>query len=109
MINKMKRALDQTEHRGNPEVNAARLEEYFQNQRQAIIAYSGGVDSALLAFAAHRALKDKMVAVLADSPSLARREYRHAIDFAQTYGIPLQIIRTGEMQDPEYQANRPFI
>jgi uncharacterized protein len=47
-----------------------------------------------------------MVAVLADSPSLARREYRQAIDFAQAHGIPLQIIRTGEMQDPNYLANR---
>ena len=107
MINKMKPALAQAEHRSNPEVSAAtRLEEYFRNQQQAIIAYSGGVDSALLAFAAHRALKDNMLAVLADSPSLARREYRHAIDFAQTHGIALQIIRTGEMQDPNYQANR---
>jgi uncharacterized protein len=64
------------------------------------------VDSALLAFAAHRTLKDEMVAVLADSPSLARREYRNAINFAQTHGIPLQIIRTGELQNPEYRANR---
>ena len=59
-----------------------------------------------MAFAAHRALSDTMVAVLADSPSLARREYRSAINFAQTHGIPLQIIRTGEMQNPKYQANR---
>lgn len=98
--------LDQAEHNINPRLNAAKLEEYFKNRQRAIIAYSGGVDSALLAFAAHRALGGTMVAVLADSPSLARREYRNAINFAQTHGIPLQIIRTGELQNPKYRANR---
>ena len=102
----MRPALDQTEHDMNQRLNAAKLDEYFKSRQQAIIAYSGGVDSALLAFAAHRALKNDMVAVLADSPSLARREYRNAVNFAQDHGIPLQIIRTGEMRNPEYQANR---
>lgn len=71
----------------------------------ALIAYSGGVDSALLAYSAHLALDDNMVAALADSPSLSRREYRHAVNFAQEHGIPLQIIRTTEMEDPHYLAN----
>jgi uncharacterized protein len=105
-IAKMEPLADQTEHKMNPELNAARLDDYFKSQQRAIVAYSGGVDSALLAYAAHRALKDGMVAVLADSPSLARREYRAAINFAQLHGIPLQIIRTGEMQNPKYQANQ---
>jgi len=55
---------------------ATKLNQYFKAQQYAIIAYSGGVDSALLAYAAHRALGNNMVAVLADSPSLARREDR---------------------------------
>jgi pyridinium-3,5-biscarboxylic acid mononucleotide sulfurtransferase len=46
-----------------------------------------------------------MVAALADSPSLARREYRSAVNFARNHGIPLQIVRTDEMQNPFYQAN----
>jgi uncharacterized protein len=46
-----------------------------------------------------------MVAVLADSPSLARREYRFAVNFAQTHGMPLQVIRTREMDNPKYQVN----
>jgi len=103
---KMNPVLDRIEPNMNPKLKAAELEEYFKGRRHAIIAYSGGVDSALLAFAAHRALGDAMVAVLADSASLARREYRSAIDFAQTHGIPLQIIRTGELQNPKYQANQ---
>jgi uncharacterized protein len=64
------------------------------------------VDSSLLAYAAHRALGDRMVAVLADSPSLSRREYREAIAFARNHGIPLQIVRTDEMKNPFYQANK---
>jgi uncharacterized protein len=47
-----------------------------------------------------------MLAALADSPSLARREYRHAVAFAKDHDIPLQIIDTREMQNPFYAANR---
>jgi uncharacterized protein len=90
----------------DPRLSAEKLEAYFKARQLAIIAYSGGVDSALLAYAAHRALKEGMVAVLADSPSLSRREYRFAINFAQTHGIPLQIIRTREMENPNYQHNQ---
>ena len=90
----------------DPQVGAEKLEAYFKAQKHAIIAYSGGVDSALMAYAAHRALENDMVAVLADSPSLARREYRFAKKFAQTHGMPLQIIRTREMDNPSYQANQ---
>ena len=83
-----------------------KLKDYFAGYEGAIIAYSGGVDSALLAFVAHLTLKKNMIAVLADSPSLARREYRHALDFANTYGIPLHIVETKEMQNPFYGANQ---
>jgi uncharacterized protein len=98
--------LDNIEQNVDPQLCAEKLDEYFKAQQHAIIAYSGGVDSALLAYAAHRALADDMVAVLADSPSLARREYRFAVNFAQTHGMPLQILRTREMENPQYQVNR---
>jgi uncharacterized protein len=84
---------------------AQELSDYFFKKRHAIVAYSGGVDSALLAFAAHQALGNQMLAALADSPSLARKEYRLAVNFAQEHGIPLRIIRTSEMEDPRYLAN----
>jgi uncharacterized protein len=87
-------------------LSAQKLEEHLKKMQQAMIAYSGGVDSALLAFAAHRVLGERMVAVLADSASLSRREYRNALGFAQQHGIPLQIIRTPELEDPSYQANQ---
>jgi len=102
----MRTELDNPDHAANPVLYAENLTKFFKSQQRAIVAYSGGVDSALLAYAAHRALEDGMVAVLADSPSLSRREYRQAINFAQTHRIPLQIIRTREMDNPAYQVNR---
>jgi uncharacterized protein len=89
-----------------PRQSAQKLEAHLKKKQQTMVAYSGGVDSALLAFAAHRVLGERMVAVLADSASLARREYRNALDFAQKHGIPLQIVRTRELDDPSYRANQ---
>lgn len=85
---------------------ATKLKTYFSGHEGAVIAYSGGVDSALLAYVAHLALGNKMLAALADSPSLSRKEYRHAVAFAKNHEIPLQIINTREMQNPHYAANR---
>jgi uncharacterized protein len=76
-----------------------------------MVAYSGGVDSAFLAATAHRVLGAKMLAVLADSPSLARRDMEQAGDFARSLGMPLQVVATEELDRPEYarnDANRCF-
>jgi len=70
-----------------------------------MVAYSGGVDSAYLAAAAHRVLGDRMLAVLADSPSLARRDMEQALAFAQSIGMPVRVIQTEELDKPEYQRN----
>jgi uncharacterized protein len=70
-----------------------------------MVAYSGGVDSAFLAATAHRVLGDHMLAVLADSPSLARRDFELAQEFAREQKIPLRIVETGELERPEYQRN----
>jgi uncharacterized protein len=64
------------------------------------------VDSALLAYIAHLSLGNKMVAAIADSPSLARREFRLALNFTQNHGIPIQIVRTDEMRNPLYRSNQ---
>ena len=71
------------------------------------VAYSGGVDSALLAYAAREALGEEMVCVIAVSPSLARREYRDAVAFLERHRIPLERIDTREMDDERYRANSP--
>jgi pyridinium-3,5-biscarboxylic acid mononucleotide sulfurtransferase len=70
-----------------------------------LVAYSGGVDSAYLAWAAHRELGSSMLAVLADSPSLARTHLADAIAFAGEQGIPLEVISTSELDRPEYARN----
>ncbi|HEY2859011.1 MAG TPA: ATP-dependent sacrificial sulfur transferase LarE [Terracidiphilus sp.] len=70
-----------------------------------MVAYSGGVDSAFLAATAHRVLGDRMLAVLADSPSLARRDLEEAIAFAQSLAMPLRVIQTEELDKPDYQRN----
>lgn len=70
-----------------------------------LVAYSGGADSAFLAWSAHEVLREKMLAVLADSPSLPRRELKLAVEFAGHWHIPLKVIATQEMDRPEYVRN----
>jgi uncharacterized protein len=72
---------------------------------RSLVAYSGGVDSAFLAWAAHEALGPNMLAVIADSPSLARVQLVDAISFAAEQNIPLEIIPTSELERPEYARN----
>jgi uncharacterized protein len=70
-----------------------------------LVAYSGGVDSAYLAWAAHQALAEQMLAVIADSASLARTHLADALAFAQEQAIPLEVVATGELDRPEYARN----
>jgi len=70
-----------------------------------MVAYSGGVDSAFLAATAHRLLGSRMIAVIADSPSLARRDFEQACAFACILGMPLHVIATEELDRPEYARN----
>jgi len=84
-----------------------RLEDVLKGLGRTLVAYSGGVDSAYLAYAAHRTLGADMLAVIADSPSLARTHLQDAMAFAQEQGIPLQVIQTAEMDRPEYVRNDP--
>jgi uncharacterized protein len=70
-----------------------------------LVAYSGGTDSAFLAWEAHEVLGKRMLAVLADSPSLPRRELKLAIDFAEHWHIPLKIVLTEELERPDYVRN----
>jgi uncharacterized protein len=82
-----------------------KLDEHMRSLGRALVAYSGGVDSAFLAWAAHKALSEKMLAVLADSPSLARSQMQDAVAFAQEQDIPLSIIQTSELESSDYRKN----
>ena len=72
---------------------------------RALVAYSGGVDSAFLAWKMHQVLGVGMLAVIADSASLARVQLRDAVAFAQEQQIPLEVITTSEFERPEYVKN----
>jgi len=94
------------------EVATANLEEkrqaLYSNLRSVsrlMVAYSGGTDSAYLAYAAHQLLGTDMLAVIADSPSLSRAHLKDAVDFAESHGIPLRVIDTHELDHDEYVRN----
>ncbi len=82
-----------------------RLEARLRSLGRTLIAYSGGVDSAFLADVARQVLGDNMLAVIADSPSLARFQLHDAMAFAQERQIPLEVIATHELERPEYVRN----
>jgi uncharacterized protein len=70
-----------------------------------VVAYSGGVDSAYLAWIAHRTLGDRALAVTADSPSYPEHHRRLATEIARQVGLRHEIIHTAELDRPEYRAN----
>jgi uncharacterized protein len=72
-----------------------------------IVAYSGGVDSAFLAWAATRALGPRALCVTADSASYPERHRAMALAIARDFGLQHEVIRTGELSRPEYRANEP--
>ncbi len=81
------------------------LHESLAGLSSLLVAYSGGTDSAFLAYAAHCALGDRMVAVIADSASLPRKELAAALAFTEQHSIPTQILQTGELDKPDYVRN----
>jgi uncharacterized protein len=89
----------------NLDAKRAALDTHVRALGRTLIAYSGGVDSAFLAWAAHQVLGADMLAVVADSPSLARAHLADAIAFAREQTIPLEVVSTSELDRAEYARN----
>ena len=83
------------------------VERWFsKNCTKVIVAFSGGVDSCLVAFLARKYLgKENAIAIIADSPSLKRKDLEIAKAFCNDFDISLEIVNTTEFENPNYTSN----
>lgn len=87
------------------EEKAERLRQILAGRGRLLVAYSGGVDSAFLAWTAYQVLGSEMLAVIADSASLARTHLEDALAFAREREIPVEVVETQELENPAYVRN----
>ena len=90
---------------GTTSTREARLYAVLADYESILVAYSGGVDSAYLAWAANRARPGQVLCVTADSPSYPRRHRDIAEAIARQFHLPHEFVHTSELDRPEYRAN----
>jgi uncharacterized protein len=90
---------------GDTSLREARLFTLLAEYESILVAYSGGVDSAYLAWAANRARPGQVLCVTADSPSYPRRHRDIAEAIARQFQLPHEFVHTSELERPEYRAN----
>jgi uncharacterized protein len=99
-------AVSVSEFRG-VEAKRQKLRELLQQYAPIAIAYSGGVDSTYLLAEAVQIIGDQALGVIADSPSLPRAALADALAVAQSFGAKVEVVRTLELDNPDYAANPP--
>ncbi len=85
----------------------SQLDDLLRPMGRALIGYSGGVDSAMLAVAAQRVLGEGAICVTADSESYASGELESASEITRQFGIRHEVVKTRELDNPDYAKNAP--
>ncbi|MBU2996794.1 ATP-dependent sacrificial sulfur transferase LarE [Cellulophaga baltica] len=83
----------------------ALLKNWFKEHKGTVTAFSGGVDSSLVLYVSKMVLGNQAIGLISNSESLKSKDYKIATDFCKTHNINLRVIKTDELNDPNYTAN----